>query len=91
MIKSNFDQFEDPLVYTVDDNEWTDCHRPNNGSYNPLERLAKVRQVFFARPGWTLGQNSVRVTFQADEGVPENVRYTRAGVAFAAVQRTRDR
>ncbi|WP_458248325.1 metallophosphoesterase [Streptomyces sp. MAI_2237] len=84
MIKSEFDQFEDPLVYTVGDNEWTDCHRPNNGSYNPLERLAKIRQVFFARPGFTLGHNSVRVTSQADEGVPENVRYTRAGVAFAA-------
>ncbi|MEU9241628.1 metallophosphoesterase [Streptomyces sp. NPDC048385] len=85
MIKSEFDQFKDPLVYTVGDNEWTDCHRSNNGSYNPLERLAKIRQVFFPRPGRTLGQKSVRVTSQADEGVPENVRYTRAGVAFAAV------
>ncbi|WP_234541871.1 metallophosphoesterase [Streptomyces shenzhenensis] len=85
MVKSEFDQFKDPLVYTVGDNEWTDCHRPNNGSYNPLERLAKIRQVFFPRPGRTLGQKSVRVTSQADEGVPENVRYTRAGVAFAAV------
>ncbi|MER5452805.1 metallophosphoesterase [Streptomyces sp. NPDC002764] len=84
MIKTDFDQFEDPLVYTVGDNEWTDCHRPNNGSYNPLERLAKIRQVFFPRPGFTLGHNSVRVTSQADEGIPENVRYTRAGVAFAA-------
>ncbi|MFR0359347.1 metallophosphoesterase [Streptomyces sediminimaris] len=85
MVKSDFDQFKDPLVYTVGDNEWTDCHRPNNGSYNPLERLAKIRQVFFARPGFTLGRHSVRVASQADEGVPENVRYTRAGVAFAAV------
>jgi hypothetical protein len=85
MIKSHFDQFKDPLVYTMGDNEWTDCHRPNNGSYNPLERLAKVRQIFLARPGWTLGQNRVRVTSQADEDIPENVRYTRAGVAFAAV------
>ncbi|GHK01030.1 metallophosphoesterase [Streptomyces sp. NPDC003753] len=85
MIKSDFDQFKDPLVYTVGDNEWTDCHRPNNGSYNPLERLAKIRQVFFPRPGRTLGQDSVPVTSQADEGVPEDVRYTRAGVAFAAV------
>src|SRR5262249_53286407 len=41
MIRSEFDQFTDPLVYTVGDNEWTDCHRANNGSYNPLERLAK--------------------------------------------------
>ncbi|MGX4687682.1 metallophosphoesterase [Streptomyces sp. JNUCC 63] len=84
-IKSDFDTFEDPLVYTVGDNEWTDCHRPNNGSHNPLERLAAIREVFFPRPGWTLGRNSVRVTSQADQGYPEDVRYSRADVAFAAL------
>jgi hypothetical protein len=85
LIKSDFDQFQDPLVYTVGDNEWTDCHRPNNGGYNPLERLARVRQVFFPRPGWTLGQHSARVQSQADLGIPENVRWRRADVGFAAV------
>jgi Calcineurin-like phosphoesterase len=85
MIKSDFDQFVDPLVYTVGDNEWTDCHRPNNGGYNPLERLAKIRQVFFAQPGFTLGQHSVPVLSQAEQGIPEDVRWQRAGVAFAAV------
>ncbi|MFI1167225.1 metallophosphoesterase [Streptomyces sp. NPDC020801] len=84
-IKADFDKFRDPLVYTVGDNEWTDCHRPNNGGYNPLERLAEIRKVFFPRPGRTLGQDSARVTSQADQGYPENVRYTRADVAFAAV------
>jgi hypothetical protein len=34
-IKSKFDLFEDPLVYTPGDNEWTDCHRANNGGYQP--------------------------------------------------------
>jgi hypothetical protein len=84
-IKSDFDQFADPLVYTPGDNEWTDCHRPNNGGYNPLERLAKVRQLFFPQPGYTLGQESARVRSQADQGIPENVRWQRAGIAFAAV------
>ena len=84
MIKSDFDQFTDPLVYTVGDNEWTDCHRPNNGSYNPLERLAKIRQVFFPQPGRTLGQHSERVLSQADQGIPENVRWEKADVSFAA-------
>src|SRR3712207_4479824 len=37
-IRRSFDRFADPLVYTPGDNEWTDCHRPNNGGYNPLER-----------------------------------------------------
>jgi hypothetical protein len=85
LIRSEFDQFQDPLVYSPGDNEWTDCHRPNNGGYNPLERLAKVRQVFFTNPGRTLGQNSVPVSSQAALGLPENVRWSRAGLGFAAV------
>jgi hypothetical protein len=84
LIKSDFDRFADPLVYTVGDNEWTDCHRANNGSYNPLERLAKIRQVFFPTPGRTLGQDSAPVLSQADQGIPENVRWERAGISFAA-------
>jgi hypothetical protein len=85
LIKDDFDKFADPLVYTIGDNEWTDCHRPNNGPFNPLERLAKLRQVFFAEPGRTLGQHSARVRSQADQGIPENVRWSRADVAFTAL------
>ena len=85
LIRADFDQFQDPLVYTVGDNEWTDCHRPSNGGYNPLERLAKIRAVFFPRPGYTLGQQSERVAAQADLGVPENVRWHRADIGFAAI------
>src|SRR3954452_7221278 len=79
-IKGDFDKFADPLVYTVGDNEWTDCHRPNNGGYNPLERLAKIRSVFFPKPGFTLGQNPTKVATQASQGIPEDVRYPRADV-----------
>ena len=85
MIRQQFDRFVDPLVYTPGDNEWTDCHRANNGSYSPLERLAKIREVFFPRPDKTLGQHSVRVWSQADQGYVENVSYHRANVGFAAV------
>src|SRR5437867_171016 len=35
-IRQRFDAFADPLVYTPGDNEWTDCHRLNNGGYDPL-------------------------------------------------------
>ncbi|MFD2078261.1 Calcineurin-like phosphoesterase [Actinopolymorpha cephalotaxi] len=85
LIRSDFDRFADPLVYTPGDNEWTDCHRPSNGSYNPLERLTAVRGTFFSQPGRTLGRHPVAVRSQAAQGYPENVRYTRAGVTFAAV------
>ena len=84
-IRAQFDRFTDPLVYTPGDNEWTDCHRANNGSYNPLERLAKVRELFFPHPGHTLGQHAIEVTAQTGQGYPENVSYERAQVAFAAV------
>jgi len=84
-IREQFDTFVDPLVYTVGDNEWTDCHRANNGAYNPLERLAKIRSVFFTRPGHTLGRQAATVISQAAQGYPEDVRYTRGDVAFAAL------
>ncbi|MGZ4465708.1 MAG: metallophosphoesterase [Blastococcus sp.] len=83
-IRADFDSFADPLVYTPGDNEWTDCHRANNGAYNPLERLARVRQVFFDHPGRTLGQSTFPVTSQAGRGLPENVTYRRAGLSFVA-------
>jgi hypothetical protein len=54
----------------------------NNGAYNPLERLDRLRQVFFAEPGRTLGQKQLNVEAQA--GFPENVVYHRAEVTFVA-------
>lgn len=85
LVFNDFAQFRDPLVYTPGDNEWTDCHRTNNGAYNPLERLAKIRSVFFANPGKTLGQQQVAVKSQVGLGYPENVSYTRNDIAFAAL------
>jgi len=84
-VRTQFDRFADPLVYTPGDNEWTDCHRPSNGSYNPLERLAAVRTLFFPAPGRTLGQHPIAVQSQAFQGYPENVSYERSKVAFSAV------
>ena len=83
-VRRDFDRFDDPLVYTPGDNEWTDCHRLNNGGYEPLERLGTIRQLFFDRPGRTLGK-PVPVKSQDTVGFPENVRYTRAGVSFATL------
>ncbi len=84
MVRLQFNRFYDPLVYTPGDNEWTDCHRPNNGGYDPLERLDALRDRFFEQPGTTLG-DEVPVNSQADRGYPENVRYRRAGASFSVV------
>jgi hypothetical protein len=83
-IRSNFDALRLPLVYTPGDNEWTDCHRANNGAYNPLERLAAVRKTFFPRPGLTLGA-PMRVDSQARTGYPENVDFRTSDISFTAV------
>ncbi|MEZ0448353.1 hypothetical protein [Cellulomonas sp. ICMP 17802] len=85
LIKSDFDRFKSPLIYTPGDNEWTDCHRVNNGGYNPLERLAFDRSVFFAHPGWSLGQHPIRLDTQARRGYPENVQLRRHRVDFAVI------
>ena len=57
--------FDDPLVLTPGDNDWTDCHRANNGSYVPTERLDTIRELFFPRTGRTLGEHPVPVTSQS--------------------------
>src|SRR5262249_46366393 len=37
-----------PLVFTPGDNDWTDCHPGQNvAGADPLDRLAKVRSMFF--------------------------------------------
>jgi hypothetical protein len=78
-----------PVIYTPGDNEWTDCHEARNGGYAPLERLAALRDVFFATPGRSLGGVSVPLVSQADDPAfaefPENVRWTFGGFVFATV------
>ena len=47
MQRAFFARVDHPLIYTPGDNEWTDCHRITNGSYDPLERLTRLRDIFF--------------------------------------------
>jgi hypothetical protein len=83
-IATDFAGFEDPLVYTPGDNEWTDCHRANNGGYTPTERLAKIRSLFFPNPGWSLGQTAKALDAQ-DAPYVENVRWSQSNVGFGMV------
>lgn len=88
-VSDQFATFEQPLVYTPGDNEWTDCHRSQAGGFDPLERLAKVRQMFFADPAHSLGRAKMPVESQA-QAMPdkyakyvENARFAVNGVLFA--------
>jgi hypothetical protein len=77
-----------PLIYVPGDNEWTDCHRRSNGGYDPLERLAKIRELFFAGEH-ALGQRKLRLERQSkDPGFSdyrENVRWEAGGVLFVGL------
>ncbi|WP_139806821.1 hypothetical protein [Deinococcus hopiensis] len=50
-VRTEFAVFAGPPVYTHGDNGWTDCHRGKAGKFGLLERLARVRAMFFAQSG----------------------------------------
>ena len=75
-----------PVVYVPGDNEWTDCHRLNNGGMDSLERLAHLRKVMYPTLN-SLGQTTMPLEHQgkaAGDKYIENVRFTRGEVVFAA-------
>jgi hypothetical protein len=85
----HFGLFDSALVYTPGDNEWTDCHRANNGAYDPLERLQALRSVFFPA-GLSLGKSPLAVKNQsasmpAFANFVENLRWQHQDVVFATV------
>lgn len=84
-----FAQFAQPLVYTPGDNEWTDCHRANNGAYDPLERLATLRRRMYPVPARSLGAATMPLQTQAAgseySNYVENARWEKAGVVFATL------
>jgi hypothetical protein len=88
-VRDMFATFESALVYTPGDNEWTDCHRPASGGMDPVARLARVREMFFADPTHSLGKAPLAVTPQSASPpyskFVENARWERAGVIFATV------
>ena len=81
------DQLDAPVIYTPGDNEWTDCHRPLGGRFDPVERLQKIRSLMFPKPGVSLGRQSMAVEAQSltmsDFSLfRENVRFEKNGVHF---------
>lgn len=77
-IRGVFQASHHPLVYVPGDNEWTDCHRANNGGYDPQERLDRLREFFFSGDE-ALGQRPLRLERQSAEPAfaefRENVRW----------------
>ena len=74
-----------PFVLLPGDNDWTDCHRTPSGGYDPRERLAALRQIFWSTP-FALGRPDIAgrraARLERQEGLPENVRWQIGGVHF---------
>ena len=75
-----------PVVYVPGDNEWTDCHRLNNGGMDALERLSHIRKVMFPTLN-SLGQSQLPLEHQGKLGEKfvENTRFNRGGVTFVGI------
>lgn len=78
-----------PVIYTPGDNEWTDTHDERVGAYDPLERLASIRKIFFCNPGASVGARSIDVVCQSTDGrfreFCENSRWEHRGFVFATM------
>lgn len=73
--------FTAPVLYTPGDNEWTDCKYTDDGEFDPLDRLAYIRQTYFPN-AMTLGQTPAPVENQAAVGYPENARFRLNNIGF---------
>lgn len=83
---NTFNAMHKPLVYVPGDNEWTDCHRTNNGGFNAIERLTLIRRTFFGSSE-SLGQKKIQLAQQGKVGdqFSENTRFEHKGVVFVGM------
>jgi hypothetical protein len=85
-IQKVFNALTAPTIYSLGDNEWTDCHRTSNGSYDPLERLAYLRTFFFSTDK-SQGKSPLHLKRQTKDGgtYSENSRFVKNGVLFVSL------
>ena len=80
-----FESSRKPVVLLPGGNDWASCGLAQAGSYDPVERLDFVRQLFFGNSS-SLGQTPMNVIRESDVArfrpFRENVRWQTNGVAF---------
>ncbi|MBY0375457.1 MAG: hypothetical protein K2Q23_15795 [Bryobacteraceae bacterium] len=83
-----FNAFEMPMILTPGDNEWTDCHRENNGSFDSLERLAFLRRTFYP-DNQSLGRRKITLSQQSEDpryrNYVENSMWSQGNILFATL------
>ena len=84
-----FNSLRHPVIYIPGDNEWTDCWEPGSGAFSPLDRLNRIRQIFFDHPTQTLGRSKMSLVSQGGREpfseFVENARWSHEGIVFATV------
>jgi len=78
-----FDSSRVPFIFVPGDNEWSDCNRLSNGAYDPLERLATLRALFWQRPD-SLGRKTIALERQPGN-YPEHSRFRLGPVLFVTL------
>lgn len=83
---ARFNQIKAPTIYIPGDNEWTDCHRTNNGGYNALERLDFIRRTMFGKIE-SFGQRKMKLSHQGTvaSAYSENTRWMHNGILFVGL------
>lgn len=86
---AHFNRFNKPLIYTLGDNEWTDCDREACGGYDAEERLSFLRNTMFVNPTQSFGKYPIDVISQSTippyEKYVENVMWKHKDLLISAV------
>ncbi|MDX5151251.1 MAG: hypothetical protein R3188_02140 [Acidiferrobacterales bacterium] len=81
-------KFRHPFIYTPGDNDWTDCWRAKPKAYDPLERLAKLRKMYF-KGNHSLGKRRIKLERQSKNPkyakFRENARWIDDGAMFVTL------
>ena len=87
-VLAQFQQSAHPFILTPGDNDWTDCHILKSRKVDPLERLAKLREMFYPQ-GVSLGKRTMPVESQASDPkfskFRENLAWTLNNVSFVTL------
>ena len=85
---TTFEASRHPFILTPGDNDWTDCHLSKVRPYEPVERLNKLREIFFA-DNQSLGRRKIGLERQSADprfaAYRENARWRQGGVMFATL------
>ncbi|AJW44983.1 hypothetical protein KTE26_10595 [Ralstonia mannitolilytica] len=82
------DSLISPVVYIPGDHDWSDCQRAAAGRFDPLERLLRLRELFYPDDN-ALGQRTMAVMRQSDQAkfrsYRENARWIVDRVLFVTL------